>query len=300
MGANHKTVTDRVESVSDWRGHAQQAFSRPGPKARRMTSWTVYCIECADVAAREALMDRFEREHPVTFPDDRYSVVAAVDVGDGPVEADFAWVGRYCYVATAEAVDDLVFSTMDDWERAAIGEFDATTGTAEQVTLVLDADAGGDDEVAGGRFGGVEGLGGMDVLYSLAMRHQFRFRSYAGRPPARHRGPHPDAFTVVDGVDTFVEDMAEATGVEPTDAGLAFLRSDPAADDRFVYGETYGPVEGAVGEAARPPLDGGDARSAGDLPAPEDVLAPEDRPGDDRGEGGGAGLVGRLRRLFGL
>lgn len=266
-----------------------------------MTSWTVHCLECSDVAAREALMRRFEREHPVTFPDDRYSVVAEFESANGPVEADFAWVGRYLYVTTTEPAGGPARAAMDDWERAVVGEFDATANAAEQVTLILDPDAGGDDEVAGGRFQGLEDLGGMDVLYALAMRNQFRFRSYSAVPPARHTAPHPDAFTVVDAVEEFVADMAEATGVEPTEAGRAFLRDDPADDDRYVFGETYGPDGGSFAGSSRPlgeeavPAGGelpAEVRDDADLPGPREVLDDE-HPGRERG------IMARLRRLFG-
>jgi len=259
-----------------------------------MADWTVYCLECADVAARAALMDRFERDHGVAFPADRYSVTDAVDVGDGPLEADFAWVGRYLYVTTTAAADDLALGTMDAWERAAIGEFAAASDAAEHVTLVLDADAGEAGEVAGGRFRGREGFGGMDVLYTLAMSHQFRFRSYSALPPADHTAPHPDAFTVVDAVETFVADMREATGVDPTDEGLAFLRSDPAADDRYVFGETYGPVDREFEAFSLP--DDADVRADEELPSPGEVLDADERP---ERPGGDDGLLGRLRRLLG-
>lgn len=272
-----------------------------------MASWTVYNLECADAAARETLMDWFEREHPVAFPADRYSVIAEVDTGSGAVEADFAWVGRYLYVTTRTDGGDLLRETMDRWERAAVATFDAGSGTAEEVTLVLDADAGGDDEAAGGRFEGVEGLGGMDVLYSLAMRHQFRFRSYAGVPPARHRGVHPDAFTVVDSVDSFVADMREATSVDPTDEGVAFLRADPAEHDRYVFGETYGPVDHEFDTGATGPFDAGDAddgedgedgETSGGLPGSGDVMEPTERPTLDDADSG-ASLLTRIRRLLG-
>lgn len=277
-----------------------EAFCRRATNPCGMTSWTVHCLECADVAAREALMDRFEREHPVAFPSDRYSVLDGLEVDGDRVEADFAWVGRYLYVTTTGDAGDLAEDTMADWERAAVGAFDATTGTAEEVTLVLDPEAGGDGEVAGGRFEGLPGLGGMDVLYALAMRNQFRFRSYSAEPPVAHRVLHPDAFTVVDAVERFVEDMAEATGIEPTAAGLDFLRSDPADDDRYVFGETYGPVdrdfEDAAGDRAPALADDGPPVPDADLPTPEDVLAPAERPS---GDGSGGGLVARLRRLLG-
>jgi hypothetical protein len=260
------------------------------------TGWTVYCLECDDVAAREALMARFEREHPVEFPEDRYSVVAAV-VHDGEqVETDFAWVDRYLYLTTTTEVDDLVLQTMDDWERAAVGEFDATTGTAEHVTLVLDAGAGDEGEAAGGRFEGLEGLGGMDVLYALAMRHQFRFRSYSAVPLVSHTAPHPDAFTAFGELDRFVEDMAEATGVEPTDEGLDFLRSDPAADDRYVFGETYGPVEADFAEADAA-ADELSVAPDDELPTPSGLLGDGELPEDETGRR--RGLLDRLRGLFG-
>lgn len=258
-----------------------------------MADWHVYCFECADVPAREALMERFERDHPVSVPKDRYSVRAAVTADGERRDAEFGWVGTYLYVTTTEEADDLVFGATEGWERAAIGEFDAGTGTAETVTLVLDPAAGADDEVAGGRFYGTEGLGGMDVLYALAMTHQFRFRSYTVTPPVRHRANSPDAFTAVDAVDRFVEDMAEVTGVEPTDAGRAFLASDPGTDDRYVFGETYGPIEGESEAPMAEPLDPERARSGEELPDPGDVLAADERPGGD------GGLLARLRRLLG-
>jgi len=258
-----------------------------------VADWHVYCFECADVPAREALLGRFERDHPLAVPDDRYSVRAAVTVDGERLDAEFGWVGRHLYVTTAEPADDLVFGATEGWERAAIGEFDAGTGTAETVTLVLDAAAGADDEVAGGQFRGTEGMGGMDVLYTLAMTHQFRFRSYTVTPPVRHRSNSPDAFTAVDAVDRFVADMAEATGVEPTEAGRAFLADDPAADDRYVFGETYGPDDGETEAPMPEPLDPEGARSGEELPAPGEVLAADDRPGS------GGGLLARLRRLLG-
>lgn len=258
-----------------------------------MADWHVYCFECADVSARERLLERFERDHPVSVPEGRHSVRAAVTVDGERLDAEFGWVDAYLYVTTTEQADGLVFGATEGWERAAIGEFDAGTGTAETVTLVLDSAAGADDEVAGGRFHGTEGMGGMDVLYVLAMTHQFRFRSYTVTPPVRHRANCPDAFTAVAAVDRFVEDMAEATGVEPTEPGRAFLASDPAADDRYVFGETYGPVEAGSGAPRAEPLDPEGARTEEELPAPGDVLAPDERPGTD------GGLLARLRRLLG-
>jgi hypothetical protein len=260
------------------------------------TGWTVYCLECVDEDGRAALMDRIEREHDVAFPADRYSVTGALTRDGEAVEAEFAWVGRYLYVTTTTGVDGLFLQTVDDWDRIAVGEFDAATGTAEEVTLVLDTDAGGDDEVAGGRFEGIQGMGGMDVMYGLAMRHQFRFRSYCGVPPVRHTAPHPDAFTAVDGVETFVEDMAEATGIDPTDEGLAFLRSDPAADDRYVFGETYGPVEESFAEADAAAA-ASDPADDEDLPTPGDLLGDGKLPADAPDRQGG--ILARLRRLLG-
>lgn len=298
-----------------------------------MADWTVYNFECADEPARAALMDWFEREHGVSFPDERYSVVGTVAAGGKTIEAEFAWVGRYLYVTVREPAGDLLLATADLWERAAVGEFDAETGTAERVTLVLDADAGEPDEVAGGRFGGREGLGGMDVLYGLAMRHRFRFRSYSATAPTRHRGVHPDAFAAVDAVETFVGDMEAATGIEPTAEGLAFLREDPADDERYRFGETYGPVEpdgdanfgtgASAPDAAASNRDGppeatasedrpapdspgpedlpvSDSPGREELPSPEDVLGPEQRPAPDATGAGDRGVLARLRRLLGL
>lgn len=277
-------------------------FCQVAPKRWRMASWTVHCFECADEPAREALLEWFEREHPLERPGDRYSVVAELTVGGEAVWADYAWVGSYCYVTTRTHPGGLLEDTMGRWDRAAVGEFQARTATAETVTLVLDPEAGDEREVAGGRFGGIRGMGGMDVLYALAMRHQFRFRSYSGVPPARHRGAHPDAFTAVGDVERFVADMAEATGIEPTADGRAFLADDPADDDRYVFGETYGPTDAGLedGPDEAPAFEDLEADLPDDpLPAPEDVLDPAERGGRADGTDRG-GVLARVRRLLGL
>lgn len=212
-----------------------------------MVSWTLFAFECADETARERLMDWFEANHPVEFPDDRYSEFAEISTGDGVRGADYAWIDRYLYVTVMGEPEQIIAETTDLFERAAVAEFDGRTETVVDGTFVLDTDSGADDEVKGHPLEGPPEWAGNGLMYALAMEHQFRFRSYSAQSPTNQVTPHPDAFSVptkyADDFEGFIEEIAEVTGVEPTEEGLAFLRDDPADDDRYVYGETYGPIE---------------------------------------------------------
>ncbi|WP_410766629.1 hypothetical protein [Haloferax sp. DFSO60] len=195
-----------------------------------MPNWTVYNFECEDVSSREALMEWFEANHPVEFPADDDSVFADYDNGERTVGADYAWIDRYLYVTVMGEAETLVAETLDLWNRAAIAEFDSKTETVTDITLIVDTEAGRDDEIAAVKFEGEEGYGGNDVMYALAMAHQFRFRAYSAQSPTSQITPHPAAFDYVTNVDAFVEDLGDVTGVEPTDEGLEFIRTDPAID----------------------------------------------------------------------
>lgn len=256
------TSRDRCYYPAAWNGTVLSArmYLSPTPEtAPDMVSWRVYNFECEDEAARETLMTWFEANHPVAFPDDRYSVFEQVDAGDRTTGADYAWLDRYLYVTVMGEAGSLVQETAGLWERATVAVFDGTTDTAQQVTFVLEV--GDEGEAKGVRFEGVEGGAGNDVLYALAMEYGFRFRAYSGQSPTTQGTPHPGAFDAVEDVPAFVEEQAAATGVEPTESGRELLADDPAADDRYVWGETYGPV---------------------------------DREGDEAG-----GLLARVRTLFG-
>jgi len=250
-----------------------------------MVSWSVYNFECADVTAREELMAWFEQYHPVEFPDDEDAVFESVETPDGTTGADFAWVDRYLYVTVMGEADHVVHDSMDLWDRAAMADFDGTTETAVEVTLILDTESGDDDEVAAVQFPGVEGMGGQDVMYALAMEHQFRFRSYSAQSPTTQITPHPDAFTFVTEVDPFVEEMAEATDIEPTQAGLGFIRNDPERDgDR---------ERAPTGESADIDAVHSVDLETGEVETYED---PDDVPGDDDDDDG---LLDRFRSLLG-
>jgi hypothetical protein len=210
-------------------------------------SWWVYNFECTDVPAREALMDHFEREHPVEFPADRYSEFAEVNTPEGTTGADFAWIDRYLYVSVMADAEHLVHETVDHWERAAWAFLEATTETAQDVTFLFDKGAGDPDEAAARQFDGVEGLAGLDVMYALAATDGFRFRSYAAQSPTTQITPHPAALDappdLVDDVPSFVDEMEQVTGVEPTAAAWELLYADVAAAGDLAYGETHGPED---------------------------------------------------------
>lgn len=254
-----------------------------------MVSWNTYNFECEDVAAREALMDWFEENHPVEFPDDRYSVFADIETEDGTTGADYAWLDRYLYVTVMGDAEAVVFETIDRWNRAALVSFDGSTETATDVMLVVETDAGEDDEVGAVQFEGVEGFGGNDVMYALGMAHEFRFRSYSAQSPTSQITPHPDAFDVVADLDEFVENMTEVTGVEATEAGLALFRNDPADDDRYQYGETYGPVDSDTD-------DGVDAVTVVDAETGESETYEESATVPDEDDGFLERISGLLRR----
>lgn len=248
-----------------------------------MPNWTVYNFECEDVRARESLMDWFEENHPVEFPDDEDSIFAEVDNDDQATGADFAWIDRYLYVTVMGEAEHVVLDTTDRWERAAIASFDSQTETATEVTFIVDTDVGEDDEMAAVRFEGVEGYGGNDVMYALAMEHQFRFRSYAAKSPTSQVTPHPAAFDYVTAVESFVEDLRDVTGVEPSDAGLEFVRNDPGASHER---NTSGTDEGGLDRATVVDTETGEVST---YDSADEV--PED--GDD------TGLLGRIRSLLG-
>lgn len=212
-----------------------------------MASWSVYAVECEDTAAREELMEWFEENQPVEFPDDRYSVFADIESDDGGTTgADYAWLGRYLYITVMDEAGRVIEDAMDYWERAALAEFDGTTETVVDGTFVRDTESGAEHQVEGHPLQGPQEFAGNGVMYALAMDHQFRFRSYSAQSPTDQAKPHPDAFDAptdfVDDFEEFIERMSSATGVEPNEEGLEFLRNDPADDDRYVYGETYGPT----------------------------------------------------------
>lgn len=257
--------------------------------------WTVYNFECADESARAAFMDWLEGHHPVTFPDDRYSVFAEVETDDGTTGADYAWVGRYLYVTVMGDAEGLAQETTDRWERLVVAEFDSRTETAASVTY-LDTTVGEADEAGRSQFQGLDGQGGFDALYALAMQHRFRFRSYAAESPTTQLGEIPDAFSVVGEVEEFVDHFEEATGVERTEEGMALLRDDPADDDRFVYGETYGPVDDDGAD------DGIDAVHVvdGQTGESETYDDPGDVPDEDDGvPDGDDGILRRVREILG-
>lgn len=213
-----------------------------------MVSWTLFAFECTDQVGRRELMEWFEANHPVEFPEDRYSIFADIETEDGDATgADYAWVGRYLYVTVMGDASQVIGRTTHLWKRAAIAEFDGSTETVVDGTFVLDTESGAEDEVKGHPLEGPPEWAGNGLMYALAMEHQFRFRAYSAQSPTTQLTPHPNAFTVptefADDFDEFVEEMEDVTGVEPTEEGLEFLRNDPADDDRYVYGETYGPVE---------------------------------------------------------
>lgn len=253
-----------------------------------MVNWTVYNYECEDERARKTLMEWFEAQHPVEFPEDEDSIFAEVSNGDDVIGADYAWIDRYLYVTVTGEAENIIHDTTDMWERAAIATFDGRTETATEVTLIVDTDAGGDDEVSAVSFEGVEGYGGNDVMYALAMEHEFRFRSYSAESPTNQLTPHPAAFDYVDNVDAFVEDLHEVTGVEPTEFGREFVQTDPGAERTD---ESTGSMSDSKGDQ-----DSLDSVTVVDEDTGEvtEYDSPEDLP-DEKNDGG---LLSRIRDLL--
>lgn len=249
-----------------------------------MVSWTVFNFECADPAARRELMDWFEETQPVTFPKDERSTFAEVHAEDGTTGADYAWVDRYLYLTVMGGGTLALEGATEHWDRMARAIFDGRTETATEVTLVLDTGRGEDGSGAGVEFSGLEGYGGQDVMYALAMDHQFRFRSYSSESPTNQITPHPYAFDHVTDVEAFVEEMSAATGVEPTEAGCEFLRNDPMADEERPETGDGDPVDAV--HAVDP--------QSGEVDTHED---PEDVP--EESDGSEDGLLDRFRRLLG-
>ncbi|KAB1190481.1 hypothetical protein GJR96_16040 [Haloferax sp. MBLA0076] len=205
--------------------------------------------------------------------------------GEQTVGADYAWIDRYLYVTVMGEAESLISETTHLWSRAAIAEFDSKTETATDITLIVDTDVGEDDEITAVTFEGAEGYGGNDVMYALAMAHQFRFRAYAAQSPTSQITPHPAAFDYVTNVEAFVSDLQDVTGVEPTDDGLKFIRSDPG-------------IEYETTEAGSEESDDGGLDRVTVVEADTEEVAVYDSPDDVPEEKDETGLFGRIRSLL--
>jgi len=269
-----------------------------------MGSWAVVAFECGSSADRRRLLRWFERTHPVAFPVERYSVRAAIEAAGGRRPAEYAWLDRYLHVTTPGDPRPVVVRSIEDdrWERALVAELDRETATVTEGRLVRAAGEAVDGTVVRG----ARGLAGLGLLYALAMRRQFRFRPCAARTPPDAAGTYPDAFTdpadLTDDLQSFVRAMADCTGVDPTDDGRDFLRSDPAARERFVYDGPGGSArlsDSQRDRAAR--ATPGTADGPLDLrdPGVASSADPTPRLQTDGGRArGGGSLLGRVRSLL--
>lgn len=206
--------------------------------------WTAYSFECADVDARESLLQWFDEAHPIDVPDDADHVHGLLVEGDGAErKADLAWIAEYCYVLTNQPVSGLLVESAEYWARAVVATLDSRSETCTEAVLYnADGDSGTVTESA--RYEGVEGLSGQDMLYRFAMDHQFRFRAYAHAPPEPMVTPAFGAFDAVVGMGWGSDEMEEFeadTGVAPTAQGLELLESDPVLEE----GEFYEAAENA-------------------------------------------------------
>lgn len=190
-----------------------------------MGGWNVYTFECRDEQAVEELKAYIERNHPTEFPDDEPHVFEAVSLPDGgETGADFAWTGRYLYMTTLRTPGSFLSDTVDRWERAVVADMDSTTETCTEAILYESVD-GEVTEVTS--MEGVVHEAGTDIVYRMAMEHQFRFRVYAAESPTTQVNPHASAFDFLKPRAETLEEFTELTGVEPTDAGVEFLETDP-------------------------------------------------------------------------
>ncbi len=196
----------------------------------------MYNFECADVDARESLVEWVDATNPVDVPAGADSVHGPLTDQNGEeIPADVAWVAEYVYVLTNPRVAGFLEESADRWERAVVAEFDSTTETCTEANLY-----GSDDgrPIEKTSYEGVAELGGQDMVYRFAMEHQFRFRAFAHAPPAPMITRHFGAFDAVVGMgwgSDAMEFFETETGVSPTVRGLAFLEDDPVLDDGEFY-----------------------------------------------------------------
>ncbi len=196
----------------------------------------MYNVECADGAARAALVDWLGEANPIDIPEDDDSVHGELtDASGEAIKADLAWIAEYVYVLTNPRVDGLLEASADRWERAVVAEFDSTTETCTEATLYRSEDG---EPVERARYEGVEELGGQGMVYRFAMDHQFRFRAFAHAPPTPMITKHFGAFDAVVGLgwgSDGIEFFERETGVSPTARGVEFLEDDPVLEEGEFY-----------------------------------------------------------------
>ena len=190
-----------------------------------MSGWHTCVLEFGSMGARDDLLGWFEANHPVEFPDDNSvtDTYAPLTLDGFDYIADFALVGNYVYITCREDFEDAVDATSEHWRRAAYAEFDATTETCTKASFYA---AESDEPEDPDEYEGVNGAGGVDILFRLTMEHQFRFRSYAAALPKTPDTFLPGAYDAVEPTEDRVGTIKALAGCETTEDGLSFLNDD--------------------------------------------------------------------------
>lgn len=212
-----------------------------------MGGWNVYNFECRDEQAVAEFKTYIEENHPTEFPVGEPHVFENLSLPDGgQTGADFAWTGRYLYVTTMRDPGTFLADTVALWERAVSAEMDSTTETCTEAVLYESVDGEAEKVVS---MAGAVNEAGTDIVYRMAMEHQFRFRIYSAESPTTQMTPHASAFDFMKPEGEMLAEFAELTGTEPTEAGIRFLAADPeknrteGADEAPDTDETAGGTE---------------------------------------------------------
>lgn len=167
-------------------------------------------------------------------------VTLTVEDGES-VDGQLAWIEEYLYLTARGDPRPLLSENAAHWNRAVRAAMRGTQfGGCKQATLF---ETIGARHVSEASCKGKPSEMGADVMYDFAMVYQFRFRPVAATLPEPIMAHVPNAFGAPSDTDPdgeAIQELAELTGVEPTEAGIAFLKRDP------MLPESERPPEGPV------------------------------------------------------
>lgn len=197
-----------------------------------MSGWHTSVLEFSTLDDRDDLLDWFEANHPVEFPESNTEpdTYAQLTIDGFDYIADFALVGNYVYITCREDFESDIYDTVEFWDRAAYATFDAKSETCEYVVFFETDGEEITDEI---EYDGVDGAGGVDILFTLTMEHQFRFRTYAAALPKTPDTFLPSSYDAVNPTEDRISTLSVLSGTDRTDEGIDFLEDDFSQTTRF-------------------------------------------------------------------
>lgn len=195
--------------------------------------WFTLSIDCGDVEGRDALLEWLTDSYKFELPEDEeQSMWGKFEDEDGMgVMAEAAWIAEYVYVTVKKRHEEIVDELAPYYDRATWAQFLPANDFCKEA-IYYESD--GENAIERARYEGEHDKSGLDVMYTFAMKHRFRFRVLASEPPTKLRAPAPGAFDAPqenDPASYVLRHLAAVSGMRPTLRGLAFTAADPALED---------------------------------------------------------------------